>query len=321
MDSKLAAEVSGNTSNIKFEPIPWDFKVDDVHYWVHYGLVIFGAVFTLVSFVVQFREPATYGKHEDKPDNYKEVTKNGATHVELSEGDDNLLNAEQDSTTQLERKDQTQSGCLIPQRIGHFCSDGPPGCILFPLVFFLYGNITDPVNVVFLSLFIAHYFHRGFIHPCIMKYSKAKVPLWITVAGIIPNSIFSFVNADWTGSAKYSDNYYFDPRFIIGVVLYVVGFVMNRWADWKLRSLRSSGGGGYYIPRGGLFELISCPNYLGELVEWFGWALANWSAAGLVWWLFGCSTFIPRSRDNHRWYKKKFKDYPPNRKALIPFIY
>ena len=59
---------------------------------------------------------------------------------------------------------------------------------------------------------------------------------------------------------------------------------------------------GYYIPYGGLFELITCPNYFGELVEWLGWSLATWSPAGLVWALFSAATFIPRSWHNHNWY-------------------
>ena len=31
-----------------------------------------------------------------------------------------------------------------------------------------------------------------------------------------------------------------DPRFLLGVVIYIGGFVMNRWSDWKLRSLREN---------------------------------------------------------------------------------
>lgn len=85
--------------------------MDNVHYWVHYGFVIFGAVLTLISFVVQFREPATYGKHEDKVSSYKEVTDNGATRVELTDGDD-VSATEQDSITQLQVSIGAKINCL-----------------------------------------------------------------------------------------------------------------------------------------------------------------------------------------------------------------
>ncbi|PNH08673.1 Steroid 5-alpha-reductase DET2 [Tetrabaena socialis] len=77
----------------------------------------------------------------------------------------------------------------------------------------------------------------------------------------------------------------------------------------------------YFIPRSGLYELVSCPNYLGELLEWTGYALALWSWPALAWALFGASTFVPRSLTHHRWYRSHFgADYPAGRKALIPFV-
>ena len=39
-----------------------------------------------------------------------------------------------------------------------------------------------------------------------------------------------------------------DPRFIIGVLLFVIGYVINRWADWKLRSLRNKKGDHTQLP-------------------------------------------------------------------------
>lgn len=77
----------------------------------------------------------------------------------------------------------------------------------------------------------------------------------------------------------------------------------------------------YFLPRGFLFYLVSCPNYFGEGLQWLGWAMMTWSLAGLVWWLYTESIFIPRSGHNHRWYQSQFLNYPSHRKALIPLIY
>ena len=79
-------------------------------------------------------------------------------------------------------------------------------------------------------------------------------------------------------------------------------------------------GEGYQIPRGWLYRYISCPNYFGEIVEWIGWAVATWSLAGASFAAFTIANLAPRAVANHRWYHDKFDDYPPERKALVPFV-
>ncbi|XP_064617182.1 uncharacterized protein LOC135481264 [Liolophura sinensis] len=193
---------------------------------------------------------------------------------------------------------------------------------LMYFVFFLYGSVRGPLNFVFLAMFLIHYLHRGIIHPLTMRYSSATVSLGITLGGFFPNCIYHFINADFISNAIFDVDYFYDPRFILGSLLFIVGYITNRWADLKLRGLRNvQGTAGYYIPYGGMFEVVSCPNYLGELVQWVGWTLVTWSLAGLVWTMFCAATFIPRSYHNHRWYKQQFELYPLNRKALIPFIF
>ena len=98
-----------------------------------------------------------------------------------------------------------------------------------------------------------------------------------------------------------------DPRFIIGIGVFVVGFIINRYADLPLRKLRTNYSEGYSIPHGCLFEVISYPNYFNAMLERFGWALGTWSLAGLFWFLFTSATFVPY--------------YAADRKALIPFVY
>lgn len=103
--------------------------------------------------------------------------------------------------------------------------------------------------------------------------------------------------------------------------MFVSGMWMNVWSDGELLRLKREGKG-YVVPRGGIFELVSCPNYFGELVEWLGWAVMTWSWAGLGFFIYTFANLGPRARANHQWYLDKFgEDYPKNRKAVIPFLY
>jgi hypothetical protein len=76
----------------------------------------------------------------------------------------------------------------------------------------------------------------------------------------------------------------------------------------------------YAIPRGSLFECVSCPNHLGEIVEWFGFALMCWNLPALSFAIWTAANLIPRALSHHRWYAEKFANYPKERKALIPFV-
>jgi steroid 5-alpha-reductase/3-oxo-5-alpha-steroid 4-dehydrogenase 1 len=77
--------------------------------------------------------------------------------------------------------------------------------------------------------------------------------------------------------------------------VFVLGFTLNRRADRMLRQLRAPGETGYKIPYGGLFERVSCPNYLGEIIEWSGWALATWSLPGVSFAVWTFANLAPRA--------------------------
>jgi hypothetical protein len=69
-----------------------------------------------------------------------------------------------------------------------------------------------------------------------------------------------------------------------------------------------------------MFRLISCPNLFGELIEWFGFALLCWNLPALTFFIWTAANLIPRAISHHQWYRKKFNDYPSERKAIIPFL-
>jgi steroid 5-alpha reductase family enzyme len=135
------------------------------------------------------------------------------------------------------------------------------------------------------------------------------------------NSLNGFINGYGVFNlVKYDFNWLTSWQFITGVLLFISGFIINKTADEKLRRLRDGNREEYVLPRGWLFEYISCPHYFGEIIEWGGWAIITWSLPGLAFFVFTFSNLFPRAVTSHRWYKMHFQDYPSGRKAVIPFL-
>jgi len=213
-------------------------------------------------------------------------------------------------------------GVHIPNRLAWLMMEAvsPAGM----LVFFLTGSASGPVPLVFLLLWQAHYIHRAFIYPFERRDAASTMPLMVAVMGMIFNLGNAYGNGRYLfhfAAGRYPAAWLRDPRFLLGFLLFTAGFVINRWADARLRALRQPGESSYKIPQGGLFRFISCPNYLGEILEWSGWALATWSLPGLVFALWTFANLAPRASAHHRWYRATFLDYPPRRRALIPFLW
>ena len=104
------------------------------------------------------------------------------------------------------------------------------------------------------------------------------------------------------------------------MIIFFTGFIINISSDNILFKLRKDGKGEYSIPNGKLFNYISCPNYLGEILEWLGWAIMVLSFAGFSFFVWTLANLIPRALSTHKWYNQKFQDYPKDRKALLPYL-
>jgi 3-oxo-5-alpha-steroid 4-dehydrogenase 1 len=195
-----------------------------------------------------------------------------------------------------------------------------PSVLWFLAVFFAGSHAWSPAPLLLLLLWQSHYVQRTFVFPLKIR-PGGETAVSVVVMGFVFNLINAYVNARWISElGSYELSWLADPRLWIGVGLFVLGYRINRWADAVLAGLRRPGETGYKIPRGGLYEWISCPNYFGELLEWTGWAIATWSVAGLSFALFTAANLVPRALTHHRWYREKFPEYPARRKAVIPFV-
>ena len=86
--------------------------------------------------------------------------------------------------------------------------------------------------------------------------------------------------------------------------------------------LKKTRPGTHSIPTGSLFEVVSCPHYLCEVLIYtcFTLLLTPAHQTGLLVWVWVTTNQMIAATMSHNWYKRKFKEYPPNRKAIIPFL-
>lgn len=175
---------------------------------------------------------------------------------------------------------------------------------------------------VFLGMWLLHYVHRTLVQPFRWRGKPTPMPWFIPLLGAGFNLVNGYTNGRWLFALDpgYAPGWWRAPHFIIGVVMFAAGLGTNLWADEVLRGLRGKGEGGYRIPQGGLYRWVSCPNYLGEMVEWAGFAVCTGSLPAAAFALWTVANLFPRAIAHHRWYRERFPDYPPERKAVVPFV-
>lgn len=147
-----------------------------------------------------------------------------------------------------------------------------PTLIIMSLFYFKYHSelcVTNISNKLLISLFVIHYINRAIIYPFRMS-QGAPMPIIVLLIAWFYVIWNSFTQAlALTRVFQYQEDWIYDPRFIIGVILFFFGFISNIHSDNTLLGLKSQKDknklsnktGGYQIPYGGLFEYVSCANY------------------------------------------------------------
>lgn len=191
-----------------------------------------------------------------------------------------------------------------------------PALVVCPFVYFLFES-TYNLSLLFISIWILHYFNRTIIYPLRIKTKGKKMPLTIACSAFFFNVINGFFNGYFIALINIEFLNYLLIYF--GLFLFLVGFFINVYSDNKLIKLRRNNEG-YQIPNGGFFNYISCPNFFGEIIEWLGFSIMTFNLASLSFLIWTCCNLVPRSLAHHKWYLNKFEKYPKNRKAIFPFL-
>jgi protein-S-isoprenylcysteine O-methyltransferase Ste14 len=211
-------------------------------------------------------------------------------------------------------------GPTIGARAGWILMESP-AVILWLAIYLCGPHRFEPAPLALAALWQGHYLHRTFVFPFRASAGDKRMPLMIPLSGVTFNCLNAYVNARWVSAfGSYPAAWLVDARFLAGAAVFAAGLVINVTADNALLRLRRRGRG-YQIPHGSLYEWVSCPNYLGEIIEWAGWALATRSLAGLAFAVYTVANLAPRAWTHHRWYRQRFADYPRRRRALVPFLF
>ena len=220
------------------------------------------------------------------------------------------------------RHTTTTWGALMDNRTGWILMEVVS--ILVMVYFFLDGKNEKSLPMwIFFGLWILHYLNRTFVFPLRTRTTGKKIPIFIVLSAIFFNVINAWTNGYFLGSlaTSYPDSWLTSPQFIIGFIVFLTGAIINIYSDNILLALRKPGEKGYKIPQGGLFRWVSCPNHFGEIVEWIGFAIMCWNLAALGFAIWTAANLIPRAVSHHQWYQEKFKNYPKERQAVIPFLF
>lgn len=212
-------------------------------------------------------------------------------------------------------------GPMISNRLGWFFME-LPALVIFGFLIIRGGGIKNQVVFIAFLLWTIHYVNRTLIFPLRIKTRNKKMPLAIVGMALFFNLVNGSINGYGLGymTPDYPEYWISSPRFIIGILLFITGFYINIYSDNYLIELRRKNTVEYAIPQGGLFRFISCPNFMGEIMEWGGFALLTWCLPTLSFFVWTAVNLIPRALDHHKWYKNYFPDYPKNRKAVVPFL-
>jgi len=178
-------------------------------------------------------------------------------------------------------------------------------------------------------MLVIHFLKRTFETLFLHKYSggtdlatSISIGVYYTLVSIIINSFL----------VKVPISLYDSNLCSLGIACFLIGQIGNFYHHYILATLRKDDLNGttkdkgqiikaYKIPSGGLFNLVTMPHYFFELISWFGIALCSQQINCYLVFFSMFSYLAGRSVATSEWYKQNIKDYPNNRKNLVPYLF
>ncbi|KAI1426336.1 3-oxo-5-alpha-steroid 4-dehydrogenase-domain-containing protein [Xylaria sp. FL1777] len=187
------------------------------------------------------------------------------------------------------------------------------------------GALTSVQQVAFLMI-MAHFAKRELEVLFVHKFSTNTMP----AAFIVRNSLFYWAVAGLLGAleiyapfspAAQAGDFLSSPLDVFGLVLYVFGELCNAHVHWYLSTLRKPGETARKIPSGLGFNLVTCPNYMFEIIAWVGIILVTRSPTLVVFIIIGSYYMYNWGWGKEKAYRKQFGDkYKKKRFVMLPSL-
>lgn len=205
---------------------------------------------------------------------------------------------------------------------------------IYPIFYFLpvykyFGlpeeRVIHPVQTYATIYWCFHYLKRILETFFVHRFSHATSPL----SNVYRNCFYYWSFAVFI--AYFANHPYYTPvsekQMYIGFGLGIVCQLANFYCHILLRNLRPvDGKGGYQVPRGFLFNYITCANYTTEIYQWLGYNIATQTLAGYSFLVVAALIMTDWARGKHRRLRKIFDGkegrpkYPRRWIILPPFL-
>lgn len=203
--------------------------------------------------------------------------------------------------------------------------------VLYLLRPYLYRTPTplpppSDLQVLTCILVVLHFLKRELETIFVHRFSVASMPFTYVFRNSAHYWILSGLNLAYWVYAPNSPTATSQPNLALlypGLVLFSLGQLSNFSVHLTLRNLRKPGSTERVIPTGFGFNLVTCPNYLFEVISWVGVYLVsglNWSI--LLFIIVGTVTMMKWAGQKERRYRKEFGDkYKGKRYVMLPGIW
>jgi 3-oxo-5-alpha-steroid 4-dehydrogenase len=181
------------------------------------------------------------------------------------------------------------------------------------------GAPQTPYHLVVLATFLFHFVRRILEILFVNSYSRptplcALVIIGLLYAGAATSCAFFQVRILGQPISN--------PVFMLGVLVFAFGELLNGYHHWLLARLRAPGVRIYGVPRGGLFGWVASPHYLGEILSFVGYAMMSdllpvWGNALVV-----SAYLASRANTTLKWYQREMPlRIPLGWRRLVPLAY